>query len=307
MSGAEALPTSYVPLYANNMTCGQQNNDCIIGLVLLDYFHPWNVGDTLHFGADTNPWHSNGHVADRLGEFVLYDEYNPRRAILFNTDGTVWDDCSDTTPNGKNCTAGGTPPVDQQYFLNWSSSEGQMIDGCVQLSNNGKDCLATLKVASDGNDVLFGDLGNDWIVGGTGNDTLWGGFGNDLMNADDVLSTGCIHDGPGGKCGTSSDTWLNDTPDTHPSYEDRVFGGAGLDILIGNTGGDRLIDWVGEFNSYIVPFAPFGIATVSRQVPPALFEFLYALSKAQGADPTRAADDGTDPARNGEPRARSAS
>ena len=84
-------------------------------------------------------------------------------------------------------------------------------------------------------------------------------------------------------------TWLNDGPDTHPTYEDRAFGGAGLDILIGNTGGDRLIDWVGEFNSYIVPFAPFGIATVSRQVPPALFEFLYALSEAQGADPTRAA------------------
>ena len=76
----------------------------------------------------------------------------------------------------------------------------------------------------------------------------------------------------------------------------------GRDILIGNTGGDRLIDWIGEFNSYIVPFAPFGIATVSRQVPPALFEFLYALSKAQGADPTRAADTNIASApRNGEP------
>ena len=64
---------------------------------------------------------------------------------------------------------------------------------------------------------------------------------------------------------------------------DRAFGGAGLDVLMGNTGGDRLIDWVGEFNSYIVPFAPFGIATVSRQVPPWLFEFLYGLSASQGA------------------------
>ena len=43
-----------------------------------------------------------------------------------------------------------------------------------------------------------------------------------------------------------------------------AFGGAGRDVLIGNTGGDRLIDWVGEFNSYLVPFAPFGMATVSR-------------------------------------------
>jgi hypothetical protein len=85
------------------------------------------------------------------------------------------------------------------------------------------------------------------------------------------------------------------------SFQDRVYGGAGLDILIGNTGGDRLIDWVGEFNSYIVPFAPFGIATVSRQNEPQLPEFLYALSRSQGVDMTRWSDEGTDRARNGEP------
>ena len=56
-------------------------------------------------------------------------------------------------------------------------------------------------------------------------------------------------------------------------------------MLIGNTGGDRLIDWVGEFNSYIVPFAPFGIATVSRQVPPWLYEFLYAAVGQPGRRP----------------------
>ena len=128
---------------------------------------------------------------------------------------------------------------------------------------------------------MFGDLGNDWIVGGTGNDHLYGGWGNDLLNADDNLTTN------GG---------LNNVPETQPTYEDRAYGGAGKDVLIANTGGDRLIDWVGEFNSYIVPFAPFGIATVSRQRPPALDQFLYVLSRAQGADPTRAADDELKPA-----------
>src|SRR6185369_14333334 len=59
-------------------------------------------------------------------------------------------------------------------------------------------------------------------------------------------------------------------------------------------------DWVGEFNSYIVPFAPFGIATVSRQVEPQLPEFLYALSRSNGADPTRYTDTGTGQFRNGE-------
>ncbi len=305
MSGAEALPTSYVQLYSNNTTCGQENNDCVIGLVLLDYAHPWNVGDTLHFGADTNPWHSNGHVADRLGEFLLYNEYDPRRAILFHANGTPWS-CLATSQGGHTCSdTGGPAPTDAPVLPQLGRERGP---GDQRLRRDVAERQHVPRVRayanSDGNDVIFGDLGNDWLVGGTGNDTLWGGFGNDLMNADDVLSTGCVHDATGGKCGSPVDTWLNDTPDTHPTYEDRVYGGAGLDILIGNTGGDRLIDWVGEFNSYIVPFAPFGIATVSRQVPPALFEFLYALSKAQGADPTRAVDEGAsvDAARNGEPK-----
>ncbi len=93
-------------------------------------------------------------------------------------------------------------------------------------------------------------------------------------------------------------------PTRMPSYVDRAFGGAGLDVLIGNTGADRLIDWVGEFNSYAVPFNPFGLGTVSRQLAPGLKEFLYALSRAQGSDPTRLAEVGGDPLRLGEPAGR---
>jgi hypothetical protein len=257
-------------MYATGTTCQQQVN-CAIGLVETDFFHPFNPGDALHFGADTNPWHANGHMAARLGEFLLYDEYDPRRAILFNADGSVWKT--------------GPAPVANQYFLNFDASDGRETAlGCVQPTNQG--CAGFATVHSDGNDVIFGDLGNDWLVGGTGKDTIWGGWGNDLLNADDDLTT---------------NGWLNDLPETHPTYEDRAYGGAGLDILIGNTGGDRLIDWVGEFNTYLVPFAPFGIATVSRQNDPWLPEFLYALSKSQGADPTRTVETGNSAARNGEP------
>src|SRR5262249_15122127 len=174
--------------------------------------------------------------------------------------------------------------------------------GCVNLAPNGT-CLAMATVMTDGNDKLFGDLGNDWSVGGTGNDQVYAGWGNDLSNIDDVHTAagqGVFGDGKPRKIQPSP----NDTPDTHPTYEDRVYGGAGLDVLIGNTGGDRLIDWVGEFNSYLVPFAPFGIATVSRQVDPFLPEFLYALSFSEGVDPTRDSDqNATDTdlqARNGE-------
>ncbi|TCK07577.1 LEPR-XLL domain-containing protein [Marinobacterium mangrovicola] len=157
------------------------------------------------------------------------------------------------------------------FLLNFNEAEGEAVDD---------------DVSSDGNDRLFGDLGNDWIVGGTGQDRMYGGFGNDLLNADDDLSTNGGH---------------NDVPDTDPSYEDIAYGGAGRDVLIGNTGGDRLIDWVGEFNSYLVPFAPFGAATVSRTLQPQLMDYLYDLSEGDGADPTRAADTGSDPDRNGEP------
>jgi Ca2+-binding RTX toxin-like protein len=161
------------------------------------------------------------------------------------------------------------------FLLNFDEAEGVVVTSQTYGT-----------VRSDGDDKIFGDNSNDWLVGGTGRDDLYGGWGDDLLNADDNQNT------TGG---------TNDAPDTHPSYEDRAYGGAGRDVLIGNTGGDRLIDWVGEFNSFIVPFAPFGLGTVSRALQPQIAEFLYALSASDGADFTRAADTGADPVRNGEP------
>jgi len=307
LSGAEALIEAYTQLYLG--TPCEQEVDCADGLVRSDWTRPYNSGDMLHFGDDTNPWHSNQHVSQRLGEFLLYDEYDPRRTILFNADGSKWR-CSAFSNSGHECIAS-PPPPSAQYFVNFDHSDGRVTAlGCVQLAPNG-DCLAMATRISDGNDAIFGDLGNDWLMGGTSwndptlpsrpKDTLWGGWGNDMLNVDDDLQSGCVTVASNGICQVTGATWLNDFPDTHPAYEDRAYGGAGLDILVGNTGGDRLIDWVGEFNAYLVPFAPFGIATVSRQVEPQLPEFLYALSRSEGADPTRATDDGTSPARNGEP------
>jgi Ca2+-binding RTX toxin-like protein len=162
------------------------------------------------------------------------------------------------------------------FLLNFYAAEGPATD-------TGKN--------TDGNDAIFGDLGNDWLVGGTGRDHLYGGWGDDLLNADDD------HDSTIG----TSDPLANNIPDTNPTYEDIAYGGAGRDVLIANTGGDRLIDWAGEFNSYIVPFAPYGMATISRTIQPQLPEYLYALSMSDGVDMTRTEDTGNDAARNGEP------
>ncbi|MCK4276071.1 MAG: hypothetical protein KAX78_06135 [Phycisphaerae bacterium] len=135
----------------------------------------------------------------------------------------------------------------------------------------------------DGRDVIFGDLGNDWLVGGTNEDHIYGGLGSDLLNADDNLDT------LGG---------ANTQPDPDPFADaDIAYGGGGRDVLIANTGADRLVDWAGEFNSYVVPFGPFGAFTVNRALMPRIPEFLYALSEADGADQTL----GTDATRNGEP------
>ena len=289
IGGGEALPDSYVQHFAANGT--------VNGVVRTDWTRPLNPGNLLLFGADFDPWLAPKPFAPRLGEFFLYDEYDPRRAIVFDSTGETWG-CTAYSPSGKTCTA--SPPLagfPYQYFLNLLETtkvvggtvlpvtEGRETGlSCVSTAPNGS-CLLQATVNTDGDDVLYGDLGNDWLVGGSGKDEIWGGWGNDLMNADDILTTNGS---------------LNDTTDTHGTYEDRAFGGAGIDILIGNTGGDRLIDWVGEHNSYLVPFSPFGIATVSRQVMPWLPEFLYALSAGSGADPTRDTDTGRPAARNGE-------
>ena len=130
----------------------------------------------------------------------------------------------------------------------------------------------------DGKDRIFGDLDNDWLVGGTKNDRLFGGRGEDLLNADDNLET---------------NNGLNDGPDDAEfAGADFAYGGADRDVFIANTGADRLIDWVGEFNSYFVPFGQFGEPTVSRDRNPQNLAFVEELGIASGADSSLSEPDG---------------
>ena len=50
-----------------------------------------------------------------------------------------------------------------------------------------------------------------------------------------------------------------------------------------------------------MPFNPFGQSTVVRQISPQLVNFLYQLSKSDGADQTRVGPGLGTAARNGEP------
>ncbi|MCA9062142.1 MAG: hypothetical protein KDA96_03765, partial [Planctomycetaceae bacterium] len=129
---------------------------------------------------------------------------------------------------------------------------------------------------NDGMDNIFGDEGNDWLVGGTQNDRMFGGMGDDLLNADDNLET---------------DGGLNRMIDPAEYADaDFAYGGAGLDVLIANTGADRLIDWVKNFNTYVVPIdpTPAGVTiaapTVIRDPSSALVNLLRALARSGGID-----------------------
>jgi Ca2+-binding RTX toxin-like protein len=285
ISGGEALPQSWTQIVLTNGT---------IGVARSDYARPFNPGDALRYNPDDpDGWHFDR--TRRAGEFALYDEYDPRRKIEI-----VVASGDSTRPVGSAVKDDRGAITIGEWFLNFSASEGTWVPAGT-LNTNGQQATSYLAAFNDGADRIFGGTGNDWLAGGTGRDNLYGGFGNDLLNADDLLETNSNETSNKDPVDSLYD---NEVPDTQPTYEDRAFGGAGRDVLIGNTGGDRLIDWVGEFNSYLVPFAPFGMATVSRTLQPQLAEFLYTLSASDGADPTRHKDTRDDPAlayRNGEP------
>jgi Ca2+-binding RTX toxin-like protein len=253
--------------YAKKYHDPQEADDIIYGGLGSDFLHGGD-GDDLISGAEA--------ISEAYFEkFGIYD--SP-------------DDASEGTIERSDYTI----PYNPGNSLGFEARKGEEFaaydefEPRLKILLDGKEYFANFDAfESDGDDRIFGDVGNDWLVGGTGQDHIYGGYGNDLLNADDDLMTN------GG---------LNDAPDgPNLSYEDIAFGGAGRDVLIANTAGDRLIDWVGNFNTYLVPFSTSGMATISRVQQPQLAEYLYDLSESDGTDPTRAADTGADAERNGEP------
>jgi len=296
VSGAEALPAYYSGEgfdfnAINTLLQDQQNAPSNDGPDLADNpfwfgFAPYNPGDILRYEGNTEGAETDPH-GKSTQEFALYDEFYPRRKIMLDANGEAVEHSDFSV---------------YDFLLNFNENEGP--DSYV-FSDGSK--------ATDGDDKIFGDLGNDWIVGGTGRDNMYGGRGDDLLNMDDNLNSGS-----GGKVGPHDpdpDPLLDNTQsDEFQAYADIAYGGAGRDVLILNTGADRAIDWVGEYNSYIVPFSPFGAFHISRTLQPQLPEFLYDLSASDGIDTTvpdgaryveqKGLDvriDAPDPLRHGEP------
>jgi Ca2+-binding RTX toxin-like protein len=233
-------------------------DDIIFGGLGNDFLHGGD-GDDAISGAEALAEYYNKPV--NPGDVLRFGDSREGEFGAYNRD----DPLSKVYWDPETGEFGGT----EEFLLNFDHTEGPAVNDDVN---------------TDGDDVIFGDLGNDWLVGGTGRDHIYGGRGSDLLNADDNLDTA------GG---------ANNEPDgSESSYEDIAYGGAGPDVLIANIISDRLIDWVGDFNIYALPYTSFGANVISRNLKPKLFEFLYDLSKSDGADQTLG--DSGDP-RNGEP------
>ena len=110
-------------------------------LVRTDFTRPWNPGNILLFGTGEEHWNEPNPVQQRTGEFYLYDEYDPRRLILFNDDGTLWKGETDPNPNNF-----------KQYFLNAYDNEGRLESSFVEFEPNGTPVGLEVEVESDGND-----------------------------------------------------------------------------------------------------------------------------------------------------------
>ncbi|MBB3329602.1 Ca2+-binding RTX toxin-like protein [Halomonas campaniensis] len=288
ISGAEALPGYY---------------DGSLNWLLIAQQELWSEENTAY-----QPWYADRapiNPGDILqyegrrpgtGEFSLYDEHDPWRRIMLGSDGdwvknAEWVDAEAALGI---LEADGSLPGDAadyldllvtrvvggetEYLIGLNDDDEQvvMFDFLLNFdpTEGPIDSRFGEGLTTDGDDRLFGDLGNDWLVGGSGRDHMYGGRGDDLINMDDDHGSNFHTDNP----------LANNLPDAYQSYADIAFGGAGRDRLILNTGADRAIDWVGEYNSYVVPFSPFGAFHISRSLQPQLPEFLYELSASDGAD-----------------------
>jgi Ca2+-binding RTX toxin-like protein len=266
ISGAEALPFYYGATNVvggftkvNDVLVIQQNIGTKTNPVEQPQpfwysFAPYNPGHVLDYQGNYDPATS----PTQISEFAYYNENAPLRKIMLNAAGTPVLNSSQAV---------------YDFLLNFKSDEG-VLDTRFATASLGAGSKAT-----DGDDRIFGDLGNDWIVGGTGRDHMYGGRGDDLMNGDDNMDTPA----QAPKKGPAGDL-ENNQADSFMAYTDVIYGGAGRDTMMHNTGGDRLIDWLGEFNNYIVPYSPFGATEVVRFPSPNIEQFLLQLSKADGAD-----------------------
>jgi hypothetical protein len=322
ISGAEAPTLSYADNFNmyGNTTQAQYLSTGVADTVVTDYvlnkapietdfFHPFNPGNAAGYMPITDPPNGNQGRGFNIGKSLYFNAEDPRREILLfpgvidpnvTSDGLLpgvglnpldceWAPGASSTPTQApvcvDATAAGLP-----FFLAFNPTDPNLPLDTTWFTGTGDPQMPVT-----GDKAIFGDLGNSYIVAGMGRARVYGGWGFDLIDLRaSTYEDGGLNDGPvpdltvtttAGKTTFSVPPGAGTVFGT-PAWESLAFGGAGQDIFFAGTGGDRLIDWVGNHNSYYVPFSQFGMPAVSRTLMPFLPEFLYALSKSDGADQT---------------------
>lgn len=136
--------------------------------------------------------------------------------------------------------------------------------------------------AGDGSDTLFGANGNDQMWGGTGHDRIFGGAGDDLL--DTKMRSG---ESPLGVA--AMPTVDSDMRRATGNGGDLIYGGAGHDALQSDQGdangvqGDRLIDWTGGYNGYLICSGPLGSGTSTNAFDATIADGLQLIAQAFGA------------------------
>lgn len=157
-----------------------------------------------------------------------------------------------------------------------------------------------------GDDLANGGGGRDVLWGGDGHDVLWGGVGDDRIYGgagDDVVDVKLRSDGTwptgswwSGRPLVPASGWALVAPDVDTDRSaashndnDLVFGGTGQDTMqadVGSAGtvpGDRMFDWYGAHNAYLVCEGAYGAGYVLRSPAPATIAMLRELAMVDGA------------------------
>jgi Ca2+-binding RTX toxin-like protein len=148
----------------------------------------------------------------------------------------------------------------------------------------------------DGNDRLFGDNGADDMWGGRHHDHLWGGYDYDQMDLHPNVAIGldgleavpCVPNGT-----PDPQEWyffgVDENCDGNFEDVDYMYGGWDADAMQANVGdngprlGDRLIDWIGVYNLYVLCPGTYGEFVSTREFSPAMTGFIFDWIAGDGA------------------------
>ncbi len=202
-----------------------------------------------------------------------------------------------------------TPAADLGAVDTRLSDAGNFLNELVRPNGTLVRVVTLTQPEVGGNDVLFGGTGrdaihagagddlanggddNDVVFGGDGSDALWGGLDHDLLfggDGADFLDIKKRIDDPALWTAVAP---VEDTDGLEATVNgrDTTYGGTGPDAAqadVGNQGkeqGDRLVDWKGVFNLYLVCNGAYGAGKVQKRPSPSTEALLVELARSTGS------------------------